>query len=54
MLQLIDLAKENAALRTELELIRQEARELRLLLGGDAAQRDFPASETPRFGLNRE
>jgi hypothetical protein len=50
MLQLMDLAKENAALKCELARIRQEAEELRLFFGGDgAAQTTSGASATPQF-----
>jgi hypothetical protein len=37
MLQLLDLARENAALKCELKRVREEARELRLLLGEDGS-----------------
>jgi hypothetical protein len=51
MLQLIDLAKENAALRSELARIRQESEELQRLLSGDedAPSRTFrkTASSAP-------
>jgi hypothetical protein len=52
MLQLMDLATENAALKCELELIRQEAEELqRLFLGADgSAQTTSGAGATPRSG----
>jgi hypothetical protein len=50
MLQLLDLARENAALKSELERIRQEAKELRLLIGMDgSAQSDFDARVIPHF-----
>ena len=51
MLQLMDLAKENAALKCELARIRQEAEELqRLFFGGDgSAQTTSGASATPQF-----
>ena len=35
MLQLIDLARENAALRSELERVRAEAKALRLLVADE-------------------
>ena len=37
MLQLMDLARENAALKCELERIRQEAEELQRLFSGAVA-----------------
>lgn len=37
MLQLMDLARENAALRRELERAREEAKALRLLVSPDEA-----------------
>ena len=37
MLQLLDLARESAALKCELKRVREEARELRLLLGEDGS-----------------
>lgn len=47
MLQLMDLAKENAALRCELDRVRREAEALqRLLLD---AEEPTSASTTPRF-----
>jgi len=50
MLQLLDLARENAALTYELGRIRQEAKELRLLLGIDgSAQCDFDVSAISEF-----
>ena len=51
MLQLMDLARENAALKRELERIRQEAEELqRLFLCADgSAQTTSGAGATPRF-----
>jgi len=49
MLQLLDLARENAALKWELARIRREAEALqRLLSGGNSsAQSTSGASETP-------
>ena len=38
MLQLIDLARENAALRSELERVRAEAKALRLLVADEDRQ----------------
>lgn len=51
MLQLMDLARENAALKCELERIRQEAEELqRLFSGADgSAQITSGASAASRF-----
>jgi hypothetical protein len=51
MLQLMDLARENVALKCELERIRQEAEELqRLVSGADgSAQTTSGASAAPRF-----
>lgn len=51
MLQLMDLARENAALKCELERIRQEAEELqRLFSGADgSAQTTSGASAAQRF-----
>lgn len=50
MLQLMDLAKENATLKCELERVRQEAEALqRLLSDVDGAARTAGASPTPRF-----
>jgi hypothetical protein len=43
MLQLMDLAKENAALKCELERVRREAKALRLRLEEDSA----PTSQLP-------
>jgi hypothetical protein len=43
MLQLLDLARENAALKDELTRIREEAEMLRRLLSPD---RDHPGEET--------
>lgn len=43
MLQLMDLAKENAALKSELERVRREAKALRLRLEEDGA----PISQCP-------
>ncbi|MGH7414139.1 MAG: hypothetical protein ACREA0_15560 [bacterium] len=50
MLQILDLAKENAALKSELVRIRQEAEALQCLLaGGDgSAQSISGATEAPR------
>jgi hypothetical protein len=50
MLQLLDLARENAALKSELSRIREEAEMLqRLLSSGDSpAHRASRASETPQ------
>jgi hypothetical protein len=49
MLQLLDLARENAALKRELTRIREEAEMLRRLLssGDSPARRTSSASETP-------
>jgi hypothetical protein len=51
MLQLMDLAKQNAALKCELERVRQEAEALQRLLSDadDSAQSTSGASLTPRF-----
>jgi len=51
MLQLLDLAKENAALKRELARIRQEAEALQRLLfdTNGSARSDSGASATPRF-----
>lgn len=51
MLQVMDLARENAALKCELERIRQEAEELqRLFSGADGSARTTSgASAAPRF-----
>jgi len=49
MLQLLDLAKENAALKSELRRIREEAEALQhLLSGADISAQSTGASETPR------
>ena len=49
MLQLMDLANENAALKRELERIRQEAEELqRRLLGADGPTPEEVYYPTPR------
>jgi hypothetical protein len=48
MLQILDLANENAALKRELTRIRQEAETLRLLLSSVGASEDDGASESPR------
>ena len=49
MLQLMDLANENAALKRELERIRQEAEELqRRLLGADGSTPEEVYYPTPR------
>lgn len=40
MLQLIDLARENAALRFELERVREEAKRLRLLVADEYTDPD--------------
>jgi predicted transcriptional regulator len=40
MLQVMDLARENAALRRELERVREEAKALRLLVSPDEASSD--------------
>lgn len=48
MLQLLDLAKENAALKAELARIRQEAEALqRLVSGADGDPQRSGASEAP-------
>jgi hypothetical protein len=49
MLQLLDLARENAALKCELTRVRQEAEMLqRLLSDGDSSTQSISgASETP-------
>lgn len=49
MLQLMDLARENAALKYELERIRQEAEELRRSAVDGSAQTSSGASAAPRF-----
>jgi DNA repair ATPase RecN len=51
MLQLLDLARENAALRCELVRTRQRAEELQRLLSGadDSDQTASGASAAPRF-----
>lgn len=46
MLQLMDLARENAALRFELERVREEEKRLRLLV---ADEYTHPDGATPRF-----
>ena len=55
MLQLLDLARENAALKDELTRIRGEAEALqRLLSGADgSAQSAFGASEDDLHGAGR-
>jgi hypothetical protein len=53
MLQLLDLANENAALKRELARIRQEAEALRLLLLSAGASEDDGASESPRRLIER-
>jgi alkylation response protein AidB-like acyl-CoA dehydrogenase len=54
MLQLLDLANENAALKRELARIRQEAEALRLLLLSAGASEDDGASESPRRLIEEE
>jgi hypothetical protein len=50
MLQILDLANENAALKRELTRIRQEAETLRLLLSSAGASEDDGTSESsPRI-----
>lgn len=44
MLQLMDLARENAALRSELERLREEAKVLRLLVADEYTD---PGDATP-------
>jgi hypothetical protein len=46
MLQVMDLARENAALRFELERLREEAKRLRLLVADEYTDPDGAA---PRF-----
>lgn len=46
MLQLMDLARENAALRSELKRVREEAKALRLLVPAESTD---PAEFTPPF-----
>ena len=41
MLQLLDLARENAALRSELERVREEAKALRLLVADEDTDPPF-------------
>jgi len=52
MLQLMDLARENAALRSELERVREEAKVLRLLVRADAdpAGTTLPFRQITRAG----
>jgi len=49
MHQLMDLARENAALRRELERIRQEAEELRRAGADGSARTTSGARSAPRF-----
>ena len=54
MLQLLDLAKENAALKAELARIRQEAEALqRLVSGADGDAQRSGASEAPAHRQTR-
>ncbi len=46
MLQVIDLARENAALKLELERVREEAKRLRLLVADEYTD---PDEATSRF-----
>jgi len=53
MLQLMDLARENAALRSELERVREEAKALRLLVRAeytDPAGTTLPFRQITRAG----
>jgi hypothetical protein len=53
MLQLMDLAKENAALKRELERMRREAKALRVRLEEDIAPTDqFPWSRQSMSGTD--
>jgi len=48
MLQILDLANENAALKRELTRIRQEAETLRLLISSAGVSEDDGTSGIPR------
>jgi len=48
MLQLLDLAKENAALKAELRRIRDEAEALQRLLSSAGISENTGARESPR------